>query len=540
MVNNKSQKEAHVLENMSKLPMQTMEIIHCDNAQPYSRQEQRANANHKKKSQILKSAYGVTLLCVSLIVLAIVVIQISSEENEASSTHEVLRRLGTVSRTISRKLYTARHAPLFPLQMSDNLGLFCAVLGLMVAAGGGIGGGGILVPIYILVMGFAPKHAIPLSNVTVFGGACANYLLNMPKRHPLADRPLTDWDLILVMEPLTIAGALIGAFLNKVLPESVLTFMLVLLLSFTAYNTLTKATKLYVKETKEIQDKQESKYDEEATLLKPKNIDITKDYKAIGEPPSKRLYNGLYKKEELNDGLVEILEEERVTPIKNVCTLVILFVVTLMLNLSKGGGAMKSPFGIECGSRDFWLVNILILVWISAVVAYARQGLVSRHEKKTSVGYKYIEGDIKWDARATIIYPMVCCLAGFFAGMFGVGGGIVKGPLMLAMGVHPQVSSATSACMILFTSFTATTSFYVFGLLITDYAIACLFIGFIATFVGQVIMGHFMKKYGRSSYIAFSIGIVVLLSAFLMSIQSLLAMADGEGGDSGGVCSVAA
>lgn len=57
-------------------------------------------------------------------------------------------------------------------------------------------------PIYILIFGFSPKHAIPLSNITVFGGAIANTLLNSRKRHPLADRPLVDWDLILVMEPL--------------------------------------------------------------------------------------------------------------------------------------------------------------------------------------------------------------------------------------------------------------------------------------------------------------------------------------------------
>lgn len=67
-------------------------------------------------------------------------------------------------------------------------------------------------------------------------------------------------------------------------------------------------------------------------------------------------------------------------------------------------------------------------------------------------------------------------------GMFGIGGGIIKGPLMLAMGVHPAVASATSACMILFTSFTATTSFAVYGLLVPDYAIAGAILGFSATY----------------------------------------------------------
>jgi uncharacterized membrane protein YfcA len=108
---------------------------------------------------------------------------------------------------------------------------------------------------------------------------------------------------------------------------------------------------------------------------------------------------------------------------------------------------------------------------------------------------------------------------------------------MLAMGVHPAVSSASSACMILFTSFTATTSFVVFGLLVSDYAVACLVLGFFATIVGQIGLGILMKKAGgRNSFIAFSIGGVVLLSAVLMTIQSLLSLAEGEKHHAGGIC----
>jgi uncharacterized membrane protein YfcA len=123
---------------------------------------------------------------------------------------------------------------------------------LIIAAGGGIGGGGILVPIYILVLGFSSKRAIPLSNVTVFGGAIANTLHNVRKRHPNADRPLIDWDLILIMEPPTLAGALLGSNLNKVLPEGLIIVLLVMLLSLTAYGTLAKARRMYERETEEI------------------------------------------------------------------------------------------------------------------------------------------------------------------------------------------------------------------------------------------------------------------------------------------------
>ena len=100
-----------------------------------------------------------------------------------------------------------QHKDLYPLDASDYWGTILVVLGLLVAASGGIGGGGILVPLLILVYGFSPKYAIPLSNFTIVGSSITNMLMNIPKRHPEADRPLVDWDLILVMEPLTMAGA---------------------------------------------------------------------------------------------------------------------------------------------------------------------------------------------------------------------------------------------------------------------------------------------------------------------------------------------
>ena len=57
-----------------------------------------------------------------------------------------------------------------------------------------------------------------------------------------------------------------------------------------------------------------------------------------------------------------------------------------------------------------------------------------------------------WDKRAIVRYPSLCMFAGVAAGLLGIGGGMVKGPLLLEMGVLPQVASATSATMILFTA----------------------------------------------------------------------------------------
>ena len=108
---------------------------------------------------------------------------------------------------------------LLPLDEYDYAGFASMGTFTAIAAGGGIGGGGVLVPLLILVMGFAIKSAIPLSNITVLGGAIFHILRNVWRRHPNVDRPLIDWNFISLMQPMLIAGAVIGSFINKVVAD---------------------------------------------------------------------------------------------------------------------------------------------------------------------------------------------------------------------------------------------------------------------------------------------------------------------------------
>ncbi len=52
--------------------------------------------------------------------------------------------------------------------------------------------------------------------------------------------------------------------------------------------------------------------------------------------------------------------------------------------------------------------------------------LVRDFDAKQASGYVWTEGDVEWSPRNTIIFPALSSLAGLIAGMFGVGGGIVK------------------------------------------------------------------------------------------------------------------
>merc|ERR1719323_2933651 len=197
------------------------------------------------------------------------------------------------------------------------------------------------------------------------------------------------------------------------------------------------------------------------------------------------------------------------------------FVTTGMLSLTimKGGGHIN-PLNISCGSAQYWAITLAAFPLVLFVSVIARNHLVDVYRKKLEWGYEYLEGDVKWDETNTIRYPLICSIAGLCAGMFGIGGGIVKGPLMLEMGVRPEVCSATSATMILFTSAAATVSYLLFESLNPHYGIIVFCLGFFNTLIGQKALNAAVKKSGRNSIIVLLIGTIVAASAVAMGLES--------------------
>ncbi len=47
--------------------------------------------------------------------------------------------------------------------------------------------------------GFSTETAVALSNLTILGGAAANFICNVRRRRPNG-KPVIDWDLIMMME----------------------------------------------------------------------------------------------------------------------------------------------------------------------------------------------------------------------------------------------------------------------------------------------------------------------------------------------------
>lgn len=453
---------------------------------------------------------------------------------------------------------------LFPLETETILGFFVASLAIGLGASSGTGGGGTLVPIYILIIGLPIQVAIPIGAVTVLGGAIASTSLNWTRRHPLTDRVLIDWDIVLVMEPLTLVGALLGTLFHRLLSEKLLVVMLVLLLSITAHTTLSKAMRMYQAEIRYIRHLRAAQSEignSPSSITKTDTWGAFESEALAGGPKRDPRHLDPVEKEQIlimNPDFVtlrsELIQQEKFTPRSKIIALCCMFSVFIFLNIMVGGGAYKSPWDIGCGSVAFWTVHVIMIAFLIASAWAAHSYVVARFEIKELLRFDYVHGDIKWNTPTSFMYPAVFVTAGLFAGTLGIGGGseyramlffivcervyapdgslplyhftVITVPIMFAMGVHPAVVAATSSAMILFTSLASTTSFFVFGLILPDFAIMGFVVGFVSAFLGASLMRQARqarsasgRDFERNSFTAFALGAVILISALLMTIE---------------------
>ena len=70
----------------------------------------------------------------------------------------------------------------------------------------------------------------------------------------------------------------------------------------------------------------------------------------------------------------DLIEQEKVTPRSKVLALTAKFSVLMFLNVTLGGGAFKSPWGIQCGSVAFWVVHIIMIAFLVSSAWAAQVG----------------------------------------------------------------------------------------------------------------------------------------------------------------------
>ncbi|KAK1946950.1 Sulfite exporter TauE/SafE family protein 3 [Phytophthora citrophthora] len=498
--------------------------------------------------------------------------QVVETRNETTGEMQTQVALNSVGETVA-VAYCIEKNLFDPFTWKDVVATIIAFVSTALGSGCGVGGGGLLVPMYIFFYGLSPKHAIPLSKATIFGNAVSAYLFNFNRKHPLnAKLPLINYHVAGIMEPTTLIGAIFGVMMNHMFPDWLILVLLVSLLSYITYKTVLKGNKIREKESNHqravVKDvlkggpdgggrgRQWSiyrRFDIEIAarrwLRKTRRNKKLREIKAQDEEDFKSLPPLLEHQPSSSDALLggldkhdfgtfvsdddQMLErrkaieqrEMRVLPLKYIVPLVLSWLVVLIQSMLRGGHGAPSIIGITCGSTDYWLLTMLPLLILVAITLWVGHQLRLLNRLKVLCNYRFIEGDVHWIKRRILIFPTLCTMAGVCAGLLGIGGGMVKGPIMLEMGILPGVQSATANFMILFTSSSTTLQFAINGQfpgeLQYDYMAWFALMGCIGGLCGQKVVAYLVKKYRRESIMVYLLAVTIGLSALAMGIIGL-------------------
>ena len=143
------------------------------------------------------------------------------------------------------------HKSLQPFSLSEAFGVIFILIGSALSNAGGIGGGGLLIPILLLILKFYTHEAIPISKLMIFTGALTSFILGFKQSHPYRNAITIDYNIPFLIVPCLLFGTMVGVSLNKVLPPWIILISLTLVLVVNTYKTINKARTLHKNENEE-------------------------------------------------------------------------------------------------------------------------------------------------------------------------------------------------------------------------------------------------------------------------------------------------
>lgn len=189
----------------------------------------------------------------------------------------------------------------------------------------------------------------------------------------------------------------------------------------------------------------------------------------------------------------------------------------LLLEISTAIGAMAGAF-VSAYIQDWVLMTIFaVVILISALrmtvdkekEVFSENGEFTYHDLKR-------EEDVNYDVKNIKSGFAACSIAGMVSSMTGVGGGVIKVPIMnLHMGVPIRAAMATSNYMIGITAFSGAIIYFLNGRVLLDVA-AFVVIG---AFLGSLVGEHLSKSVDGSSLRKY-FSVLLIFVAAIMFLQA--------------------
>ncbi|ONK74720.1 uncharacterized protein A4U43_C03F9450 [Asparagus officinalis] len=358
-------------------------------------------------------------------------------------------------------------------------GLLCFIAASLSSAG--VGGGSLYLPIINLVAGLDLKTASTFSAFMVTGGSLSNVLYTLVF---FADpKSSIDYDIALLSEPSMLLGVSAGVLGNVMLPEWLITALFALFLGVSTYKTFEAGFRCWGAESEEVRRSgiigaQDGEEEEEEPLL------------LSGE------------------GFQGSIQWRKMV------VLVVVWLTFFVLHVVIADKGDKKILQIRPCGVLYWLITLFqvpLAIGFTACILYQNRKM----QHQTPDQEKDNQGIIvhsRMKELPAVIFPLAALISGILGGLFGIGGGMLINPVLLQIGIPPQVTASTTSFMVLFSSSMSMVQYLILGMKAVEEAAIFAAVCFFASIVGLVLIQRAVEKFGRASLIVFSVSIVMALS----------------------------
>jgi uncharacterized membrane protein YfcA len=352
------------------------------------------------------------------------------------------------------------------------------VCGIAVLAG--VGGGAILVPLYSIIIGIPMADAVALSQATICGQSLLNVFLQLRRHHPnhaapLPTRPNINYEYCALLLPLALTGTMIGSIASKVSPDWLRVVLLIVLFSYVLVRLIRRvlAQRTRDREAKLVQQQVEGSDDDDAPAKRSsptQESGVKYGYSSIQETTSVPMEKDQYPLWWL---------------------LVILFTFAVFSFFSYAKSHM-----VTCGTNDYVFVVAGCVTFGVVLTLATRQYLAHLYAKVLTGELEDHVVPFNWSFKTTVVFPVICIVAGFAASMLGIGGGLVCVSLLLEAGLQPEHASATGGLMTLLIAVQAAADYDLAGELRWDFGVMLFGAGLLSAAFGQFVLMREIKKRG--------------------------------------------
>lgn len=428
------------------------------------------------------------ILCIFVLLGCDVVECLNGKEDVGTGNHNV-----TTASLSQARHYDGHVWPDLKFGWRIVVGSIVGFLGAAFGTVGGVGGGGIFVPMLTLIIGFDAKSSTALSKCMITGASIATVYYNIKRRHPTLELPVIDYDLAVLIQPMLVLGISIGVGLNVLFAYWMITILLIVLFLTISTRAFFTGIETWKKETVKKKESSKQLHNTEVSQLHDKTNDVQLE---IMEPKRNQ---------------VSILENVRW---KELGLLFGVWISILSIQIAKN-------YMTRC-SVIYWLLDLLQFPVAGAVTGYEAVGLYRRKKAITSKG----DAGRQLTVYQLVLYCASGLVAGIVGGLLGLGGGFIMGPVFLELGILPQVSSATSTFVMVFSSSMSVVEYYLLKRFPVPYALYLIAVATIAALVGQHIVGKAIKLLGRASLIIFILALTIFTSAIFLGGVGLSKMVE--------------